>query len=292
MKAVPANLLQIRNAKAELRGEGVFFGKRGVKERGVIGAKNNLDAGFDEGGQGMSLEPGAGAGAEVRADADLERHVAANQLFEEQRIFDGADAVSDAEGAEAKGLPNAGGRGGFSAVRYDFEAVGEGEAEGGVELTGGTTEFIAADAEGDDVFSSVFDSEPGDLEEGAAAELAHAVEDPTHGQIGAAAFFDEGFENGAGVLLAPEANARRVDHLDIHNALGAEPGKSAAGEQAVVIGCLQLQDGELEAFEKTGEIIETELGGDLVGIEGGLDLKQRSGIETAFEMEVQLSVVR
>lgn len=72
----------------------------------------------------------------------------------------------------------------------EAEAGGAGVFEGGLEGLGGGAGFVAAEAEGDDVFSRELRRELGGGHDVIGAELADGVENPADLEGGAAAFVD------------------------------------------------------------------------------------------------------
>lgn len=164
-----------------------------------------------------------------------------------------------------------------------------GPLEGGLERRGGSAGFVTTDTEGDDVFTREVRSELGYGEGVIATELPHGVQDPANLERGAAALFQQGVDDGMGIVAAPEVDAGRVDDLGIDDALGMERGEEFAGGEAVVVGGAQAQDDELEGLEEVREASEAI---DRLGIgagKSGIEAAKQRGVDAAFQVQVQFS---
>lgn len=78
-----------------------------------------------------------------------------------------------------------------------------------------------------------------------------------------------------------------MDDFGVDDVLGGKIFKEAAGGEAVVIGLAEAQDDEFEGVEEFAEVREVVDGGGGFGGEGGIEVAEESGVDGAFEVNVE-----
>ncbi len=161
-------------------GEEIFVEEVGAEEGWVVGVEGDHEAFFEVAADGVGVEGGAAAGAEVAGDVELEGDLAFGEDFDEVGVVLRGEGVADALGADVDGGPDALGAGVFAGVAGEAEAGGLGFGVEVAELVGGAEQLVAADADADDAGVLVLEL-GGFLEDAGAgfdAEVADGVDDP------------------------------------------------------------------------------------------------------------------
>ena len=161
-------------------GEEIFVEEVGAEEGRVVGVEGDHEAFFEVAADGVVVERGTTAGAEVAGDVELEGDLALGEDFDEIGVVLGGEGVADALGADVDGRPDALRAGVFAGVAGEAEAGGFGIRVELAELVGGAEELVASDADADDAGVERLEL-GGFLEDAGAgfdAEVADGVDDP------------------------------------------------------------------------------------------------------------------
>jgi len=122
-----------------------------LKHRGIIRVEGDQGAGVKIAPQGMGGELWAATGAQVGGDAELERHLLADEAGEERGIVGGVEGVAEALGFErVERAVNGGGADGLSGMNAEAQT---GAGSLGVDLDeklGSGNALVTADADADD----------------------------------------------------------------------------------------------------------------------------------------------
>ncbi len=280
-------------------GEQVFVKEIGAEEGRVVGVEGDHEAFFEIELDGVRVDGGAAAGADVAGDVDLEGNLALGENLNEVGIFPGGESVADAFGADVDGGPDALGAGILAGVTGEAEAGGLGFGVEVAEVLGGASGFVAADADADDAGVKVL--EGGGLGEDAGAfgdaEVADGVDDPEEREVevgfaAGATAFDGGHD-----FVYVEA-AEVVEDADgdvgfgVANALGGEVAQHVVSDGLVVGGRVEALGDGLEAHEEAGEVGVTVDGagfgeGEGCGVVAERELDEGFGRDGAFEVKME-----
>lgn len=276
-----------------------------AEHRWVVGVEREHQAALEVLADGVLVECGATAGAEVRGDVQLEGDLALGQDREEVGVVLRGQGVADALGADVDGGPDGGGTGdgagGLARVDGEAETGGAGFGVDLAELLGGAAGFVAADANADDagVLVAEFSRQAEDVGGLFDAEVADGVDDPEDGGAELALGADAGaldgvHDRGDGELRleAGEDAPGDVD-LGVDDALVGEVADHVVGNQLEVVGGLEALGDGLEGHEEVGEVVvDVEGAGRIEGERSGVvalaQLYEGLGQDGAFEVEVQL----
>ena len=148
--------MKIARAPPEGRREPlVLLGERDVRVRPRVGVDAGRDARSDEARDRMDVVARDRVGLHVRARADLQVDACRGEVLDQPRVFDAADAVADARGAEVlERLPDAVRAARLAGVRGAMEAAVDGVAECIDVRIDRKARLVAGDVEGDDASSA------------------------------------------------------------------------------------------------------------------------------------------
>ena len=131
-------------------GKEVFVEEIGAEEGWVVGVEGDHEAFVEVEADGVVVEGGATAGAEVAGDVEFEGDLALGEDVDEVAVVLRGESMADAFGSYVDGGPDAGGSGVFAGVAGEVEAGGFGFGVEVAEFVGGTEELVATDADADD----------------------------------------------------------------------------------------------------------------------------------------------
>ena len=110
-----------------LLGEDIFLEQVGAEHGRIVGVEGDHEPGVEVAAEGMRVQRGAAAGAEVGGDVDLQRDLTLGEHLEELGVVLGGQGVANALGADVDGGPDAGGAvdgaAGLAGVGGEAEAV-------------------------------------------------------------------------------------------------------------------------------------------------------------------------
>ena len=185
------------------------------------------------------------------------RDLALGKFFEQIRIMERGEAVTDALGAQIERAPNGFGRASLAGVGGQAQAVVGGPSVSVAEQFGRSFLLVAADADADDLAVMVAHGKLEDFLRGLGAELADGVEDPEQrdAEVAGAARASavETFENGGEILLAPKADSNRNVNFGVQDVFFLQPLHQAVGDQFVVVGVRRCSVMFLKASRKPGK---------------------------------------
>lgn len=206
--------------------EGVLVFEGDVGDGAAVGVDVEGDSGAVEAVDGVLGVLAGGAGLDVAGGAELEVDVLRAEVLDEGWVFDAADAVADAGGAEvAEGLPYAVGSEGFAGVGGAVEVVVDGVAEGGDVRGEGEAGLVAGDVECGDAGALELVDEMGGQERLLGGVVAESAED------------EAGFDAGGGDAALGGAVDGRDDLVRGEAALEVEEwGETDLGVEDAVAG--------------------------------------------------------
>ena len=204
--------------------------------------------------------------------------------------------MTNALGAEVERSPDRLGRAGLAGVRGQAQALVGGIGVDAAEKFRRGLQFVAANADTDDMAVPVASGEFENFLRFLDSEVAGGVEDPKQRNAeiaraaGAAAL--QTLEDGGEILLAEKADADGNVDLGVQHVLFFQPLHQTVGNEFVVVRAAQVRADRLEGHQKTLEIGVAVEGFDL-GESGVLavelaQLEKRGGLDRALEMQVQL----
>ena len=281
-------------------GEEIFVEKVGSEEGWVVGVEGDHQALFEVAADGVGVEGGAAAGAEVAGDVELEGDLALGEDFEEVGVVLRGEGMADALGADVDGRPDALRTGVFAGVAGEAEAGGLGFGVEVAELVGGAEQLVASDADADDAGVELLEV-GGFLEDAGAgfdAEVADGVDDPEERDVevgfgeGAAAF-DGGDDLVDVEAVLPVEDADGDVGFGVTDALGGEVAEHVVGDELVVGRGVEAGGDGFEAEQEAGEVV---VGVDGAGVGEGEgrgvvavgELDEGFGGDGAFEVEMEL----
>src|SRR3981081_2866019 len=186
----------------------------------------------------MLREFGAAAGPQIAGHTDFNRNLALGQLFDQFRILRGSKDVADAFRFEIQRAPDGLRPCTLARVSSEVKTVLRAARVGGCEPLWRTRALVAANAEGNNAAIVKLDGEVEHALRLVGSELANGIEDPQ--KRDAEVFFSalaatfQALENRGEILLAPEADADRNNHLRMQNVLRFQPLHQAVCNQLVV----------------------------------------------------------
>src|ERR1035441_235315 len=279
----------------------VLVDQRGAKHGGVVGVERQHKTLVEIAAHGVLRQLRTASRAQVAGDADFDWDLAAGEFFHQFGILPSGNSVADALHSQIQSAPDRVRSGDFSGVGGEMKTVFGGARIHAVKQIGRPFEFVAADAEGDDVTITELYSEVEHALRLLLTELANRIEDPQDrdAKIGfsalAAAF--ESFEKRREILLAPQADAHGNDHLGMKNVRGFQSLHQAVGDEFVVVGRAQVLGDMLESFEEAhevGEVVQlldfSERGAGALHAMALPELEQSGRLDRAFKMEMEFSL--
>lgn len=178
----------------------------------------------------------------------------------------------------------------FTRMRKNFQAGFANLIERRTKQRPGCSSFITTDSEADQGRMVAVHGEFRSLKYVIGTKLTNGVKDPANLNWGLLPFFDQRFRDSSCILIPPQANTSRVNHLGVDDALGMKASKGPPGEQAIRFHSLQLRYCKFEAAQKSGEIAKGHLSIYISPGQCRIDCEQSILIQTSFEMQMQFGV--
>ncbi len=180
------------------------------------------------------------------------------KFFDQVGVLGGGETMADALGAQVERSPDGLGRPGLAGVRGQSQALVGGVGVDAAEKFRRSFQFIAANADADDVAVAVARRQFENLLRFLDSEVAGGVEDPKQRNAeiaraaGASAF--QAFEDGGEILLAEEADADRNVDFGVQHVFFFQALHEAVGDQFVVVGTAQVRADRFEGHQETLEV--------------------------------------
>src|SRR5215469_4332982 len=276
----------------------VFAGKSRRDNRGIVAVQGNHETLIEVLADGVIGQSAAAPGTQVAGQADFHRDLAVSEFFDQFRILNRGESVTDAFGAQVERAPDGTRARGFSSMSRHVQTVIAGVGVDIAEKLRLGFALIASDAEGDDVTIAITDGEIDDRAGGLGAELADRIEHPHErdAEVAGTAFASalEALEDRVEILLAPQVDADRDVDLGVQDSFRFELFHQAIGDELVVGGGLEVFGDFLEGHQESGEVG--------VAVDGfnffkraelamtGAEFEKGRRVDGAFEVEVEVGL--
>jgi hypothetical protein len=258
-------LAQFGSGETHLVSGGIFGGQVGVEHGWIVCRKHNGNAMAQKlrervvEQRGALIElPGQRAGSEIADRTNFQRDTTVREQVHERSIMDGGDAVADTfDGENLDGFADFFRATDFAGVHQPMQSRGGSRFIHGKKILGGDTQFVAADAEGDDSGRSAIFGGLDHAHGGRSAKLADSVKNPAQGEAPRLERFggtQDGCEVGFGFLVAQEHYSYRESDFGVDNLVLKELFAKIVSDQRVVRRIAKIGSDPLEGVEEAEEI--------------------------------------
>ena len=277
-----------------------------MKHGGVVSGENDGNAVTEESRERVFLQCGVravqlaseSAGADIADGANFQRNSAIGENIHQRGIVHSGNAVANALDAENfHGFADFVRATNLAGVNEAMQAGGGSVFVDGKKFFGRDAEFVAADAESDDLRSGTVFCGLDNSHSRVGAELTDGVKNPADGE---AARFERlgGPEDGSKVvfrrLVAEKHDTDRERNLGVNNLVPQELFAKVAGDERVVGRIAQKGRDPFEGIEEAEKVVVVVAAADF-DFGGGNAVAARQsadggGVDRTFQVQVQLSL--